>query len=68
MSLRNVLSGLLAAFIALPMYYMLYEIFNKGFEVNTFLVALIIGVATFIVTLAIILLVSRVVERSKQAL
>lgn len=59
---RNAYSGLLAALIALPMYYMFYSIFTKGFDTGTFIVALIIGVATFFISLAIAYLV----RRSKQ--
>jgi hypothetical protein len=56
---RHALSGLLAALIAFPMYYMFYSIFNRGFEGGPFLTALIIGVATFVITVAIATLVGR---------
>ena len=50
MNPRRAISGLLAALIALPMYYMFSTIFRHGFESDTFIVALIIGVITFVVT------------------
>ncbi|HZR43106.1 MAG TPA: hypothetical protein VFB12_23500 [Ktedonobacteraceae bacterium] len=56
---KRSLSALLAALIALPMYYMIYSMFRNGFEGGPFLIALIIGVATFVVTLTIATLVSR---------
>ena len=62
MTARNAYSALLAALIALPMYYMFYSIFNKGLDTNVFIVAFMLGVATFLITLVIAYLV----RRSKQ--
>jgi hypothetical protein len=59
MLLRNALSGLLAALIALPMYYMFYSMFAHGFETNVFVVALIIGVVTFLISTSIAYFISR---------
>lgn len=56
---KRALSALLAALIALPMYYMIYSMFRWGFETEPFLVALGIGVVTFGITLAIATLVGR---------
>lgn len=56
---RRIYSALLAALIALPMYYMFYSMFRWGFETGPFLIALGIGVATFVITLAIATLVRR---------
>ena len=60
--MKHALSGLLAALIALPMYYMFFEIFNRGFETNPFIVAVIIAVITFVLTI----LIASLVARSKQ--
>lgn len=62
MAMRHAYSGLLAALIALPMYYMFFEIFNKGFDASPFIVAVIIGVITFVLTI----LIASLVSRSKQ--
>jgi uncharacterized membrane protein YvlD (DUF360 family) len=62
MNPKYALSGLLAALIALPMYYMFSSIFTKGFETGTFIGALIIGVITFVVTW----LIASLIARSKQ--
>ncbi|HLZ59436.1 MAG TPA: hypothetical protein VKR06_21025 [Ktedonosporobacter sp.] len=56
---KNVVSALLAALIALPMYYMFWSMFHWGFETTQFLTALGIGVATFVITLVVYMLVSR---------
>ena len=56
---KRAYSAFLAALIALPMYYMFYSIFHWGFDGGAFLVALGIGVATFVITLAIAALVRR---------
>lgn len=61
---RNALSALLAGLIALPMYYMFYSIFNHGFETNVFITALIIGILTFVITLAIAYFVARSARQS----
>lgn len=50
MNPRYAIGGLLAALIAIPMYYMFSSMFRHGFESDTFIVALIIGVITFVVT------------------
>lgn len=62
MNPRNAISGLLAALIALPMYYMFFSMFSNGFETNAFIVALILGVIAFFVTW----LIASLVARSKQ--
>ncbi len=64
MAPRHALSALLAALIALPMYYMIDSMFTKGFETNTFMVALIIGVVTFLITFAIASFVGRSKQRA----
>jgi len=56
---KHALSGLLAALIAIPMYYMFYSMFRNGFETGPFLIALIIGGATFVITLVIATVVGR---------
>jgi len=56
------ISGLLAALIAIPMYYMFSSMFRFGFETNTFIVALVLGVITFLVTW----LIASLIARSKQ--
>lgn len=56
---KHAYSSLLAALIALPMYYMFYSMFNDGFQTGPFLVALIIGAVTFVITLAIATMVGR---------
>lgn len=63
MNPRYAIGGLLAALIAIPMYYMFYSMFRNGFETNAFIVALIIGVITFIVTWFIASLVARSKQR-----
>ena len=60
-------SGLLAALIALPMYYMFYSMFKNGFETMPFLVALGIAVLTFAITILIATLVARSVQRQRAA-
>lgn len=55
-------SGLLSALIAVPMYYMFFSIFNRGFEPNTFIVALILGVIAFLIAWFI----ASQIARSKQ--
>jgi uncharacterized membrane protein YvlD (DUF360 family) len=62
MNPRYAIGGLLAALIAIPMYYMFSSMFNQGFQTNTFIVALIIGVITFVVTWFI----ASQIARSKQ--
>jgi hypothetical protein len=64
MNPRYAIGGLLAALIAIPMYYMFYSMFTNGFETNVFLVALTIGVVTFIVTWFIASLVARSKQRA----
>lgn len=59
MTARNALSGLLAALIALPMYYMFYSMSRYGFDTPGFITALVIGIVTFIVTLLIAYFVRR---------
>jgi hypothetical protein len=61
MNPRHAISGLLAALIALPMYYMFSSMFRRGVETDTFLVALLLGVITFVVTWFI----ASVIARSK---
>jgi uncharacterized membrane protein YvlD (DUF360 family) len=63
MNPKYAISGLLAALIALPMYYMFSSMFLHGFETNTFIVALIIGVITFLVTWFIASLIARSKQR-----
>lgn len=62
MNPRYAIGGLLAALIAIPMYYMFSSMFSNGFQATTFIVALIIGVITFVVTW----FVASLVGRSKQ--
>ena len=62
MNPKHALSGLLAALIALPMYYMLYSMFTSGFEATTFITALILGVFAFVV----FWLIASQIARSKQ--
>jgi hypothetical protein len=62
MNPKHAISGLLAALIALPMYYMFFSMFSHGFETNTFIVALILGVIAFLVTW----LIASQIARSKQ--
>ena len=64
MNPRYAIGGLLAALIAIPMYYMFSSMFRNGFETNTFIVALIIGVITFIVTWFIASLIARSKQRA----
>jgi hypothetical protein len=64
MNPRYAIGGLLAALIAIPMYYMFDSMFRNGFETNTFVVALIIGVITFVVTWFIASLVARSKQRA----
>ena len=64
MNPRYALGGLLAALIAIPMYYMFSLMFRNGLEVDTFIVALIIGVITFAVTWFIASLVARSKQRA----
>jgi hypothetical protein len=64
MNPRYAIGGLLAALIALPMYYMFSSMFRHGFDTNTFIVALIIGVITFLVTWFIASLVARSKQRA----
>ena len=64
MNPRFAYGGLLAALIAIPMYYMFYSMFTKGFDTNAFTVALIIGVFTFVVTWFIASLVARSKQRA----
>ena len=64
MNPKNAYSSLLAALIALPMYYMFYSIFSNGFQTNVFIVALIIGVFTFLVTWFIASLITRSKQRA----
>jgi predicted lipid-binding transport protein (Tim44 family) len=64
MNPRYAIGGLLAALIAIPMYYMFFSMFTNGFEANAFIVALIIGVITFIVTWFIASLIARSKERA----
>lgn len=59
MNPRHAISGLLAALIAIPTYYMFDSIFRSGFQTNPFIVALIIGVITFLVTWFIASLIAR---------
>ena len=53
MVLRTAQSALLAALIALPMYYMIYSMFTHGFETSTFITALTIGIITFVIAFSI---------------
>lgn len=62
MNPKHAISGLLAALIAIPMYYMFFAMFSNGFETNTFIVALILGVIAFFVTW----LIASLIARSKQ--
>jgi len=64
MNLKNAISGLLAALIAIPMYYMFFSMFRHGFETNTFIVALILGVIAFLVTWFIASLIARSKQRA----
>jgi predicted lipid-binding transport protein (Tim44 family) len=63
MNPKHALSGLLAALIALPMYYMFYSMFTNGFETTTFITALILGVIAFGVTWLIALQIARSKQR-----
>ena len=56
---KHALSGLLAALIAFPMYYMFYSIFTHGFEGGPFLTAAIIALTTFVITVVIASLIAR---------
>jgi hypothetical protein len=64
MNPKRAYSALLVALIALPMYYMFYSMFSHGFETNTFSVALVIGIVTFVVTLFIASLIARSKQRA----
>ncbi len=64
MNPRHAYSALLAALIALPMYYMFSSMFSHGFDTNTFIVALIIGGITFVVTWFIASLIARSKQRT----
>ncbi|HEX9068628.1 MAG TPA: hypothetical protein VF807_07655 [Ktedonobacterales bacterium] len=64
MNPRYAIGGLLAALIAIPTYYMFSSMFLQGFETNTFIVALIIGVITFFVTWFIASLIARSRQRA----
>jgi Zn-dependent protease with chaperone function len=64
MNPKNAYSSLLAALIALPMYYMFYSMFTKGFETSAFIVALILGVIAFFVTWFIASLIARSKQRA----
>ncbi|HET8844273.1 MAG TPA: hypothetical protein VFN35_22595 [Ktedonobacteraceae bacterium] len=64
MNPRRAISGLLAALIAIPMYYMFFSMFRYGFETNTFIIALILGVIAFVVTWFIASLVARSKQRA----
>jgi ABC-type uncharacterized transport system permease subunit len=64
MNPKNAISGLLAALIAIPMYYMFFSMFSHGFETNTFIVALILGVIAFLVTWFIASLIARSKQRA----
>jgi hypothetical protein len=55
---RRAYSALLAALIALPMYYMFDSMFRWGFDTVPFFVALGIAVATFVITLVIATLIA----------
>ena len=59
MNPRYAIGGLLAALIAIPMYYMFSSMFNNGFQTTTFIVALILGAITFVVTWFIASLIAR---------
>lgn len=61
---KHAISGLLAALIALPMYYMFFSMFRHGFETNTFIVALILGAFAFFVTWFIASLIARSKQRA----
>ena len=63
MNPRYAIGGLLAALIAIPMYYMFYSMFRYGLEPNAFIVALIIGVITFLVTWFIASLIAQSKQR-----
>ena len=64
MNPRYAIGGLLAALIAIPMYYMFFSMFTNGFETNTFIVALILGVIAFVVTWFIASLIARSKQRA----
>ena len=64
MNPRHAISALLAALIALPMYYMFSSMSRHGFETSTFVFALILGVITFLVTWFIASLVARSKQRA----
>lgn len=59
MVLRTALSALLSALIALPMYYMIYSMFSHGFETQTFMTALTIGIITFVIAFSITYFIGR---------
>ena len=63
MNPRHAISGLLAALIAIPTYYMFSSMFSNGFQTTTFIVALILGVITFVVTWFIASLIARSKQR-----
>jgi uncharacterized membrane protein YvlD (DUF360 family) len=64
MNPKHAISGLIAALIAIPMYYMFSSMFRHGFETNTFIVALTLGVITFLVTWFIASLIARSKQRA----
>lgn len=64
MNPKNAISSLLAALIAIPTYYMFSSMFRNGFQTNTFIVALILGVITFLVTWFIASLIARSKQRA----
>jgi uncharacterized membrane protein YvlD (DUF360 family) len=64
MNPKNAISGLLAALIAIPMYYMFFSMFNNGFQTNTFIVALILGAIALLVTWFIASLIAQSKQRA----
>ena len=67
MSPRYAIGGLLAALIAIPMYYMFFAIFRYGLETSAFITALVIGAITFVVTWFIASLVARSRQRATRS-
>ena len=63
MNPRYAIGGLLAALIAIPMYYMFSSMFSNGFQTTTFIVALILGAIAFVVTWFIASLIARSKQR-----
>ncbi len=64
MNPKHAYSGLLAALITIPMYYMISSMFSNGFQTTTLLVALLLGAIVFVVTWFIASLIARSKQRA----